>query len=393
MEDGQMAVMRQDNEGCCEITVFNDKVDDLWQAMALGMISVPDSGEDGRGSQPHFMLKEILEQEKVITGKRFWIQRGYLIRPQEIIILGCGSSYNAALLGRKFIEDYAGIRTSVEYASEFTSRRIGLYASDALFITISQSGETKDVLEAVKHIKTAYTADRILAITNTEHSKLARESGHLLLLNAGLEQGVAATKTFTATIAALVETASRFTYDRMFPRKREAMLSKELPAAIAEVTAPSFKKRIKELADSLSDFENVLFLGRGLHYPTAREAALKLKEVAYVHAEAMPAAEMKHGPIALIDDKTLSVFIVTDTGGGLEKILANVEEIRSRNGQVLVIGDDDFQKGHYLTIPKVDPLIQPILVSVVLQLFAYYVAVKRGCNVDKPRSLAKCVTV
>lgn len=330
-------------------------------------------------SHPHQMLKEIYEQPKVFSAKR--TREVKLHALNERVLFGCGSSYNAALLCRRTIERVTGVRTWVEYASEFEP--LGRPCAHTNFVAITQSGETKDVLNVMEEIAGQYP-DHLTVVTNSAQSSAAALTKNRVFLNAGPEYGVAATKTFTATCLALLELVGT-RLDR-----------EDLCSATEQVFRNEF---IKDVSYSLvAKYPNVLFLGSGDNYAVAREGALKLKEVSYIHAEALPAAEMKHGPIALIDEDTLCVFIVGGETPKQGRVLSNMHEVRARGGQILCVTDGSVEgvdevTDYVILHDQVHPWVQPILSAVVLQLIAYHAAVSLGINPDRPRSLAKTVTV
>ncbi|GMU27653.1 MAG: glutamine--fructose-6-phosphate aminotransferase [isomerizing] [Candidatus Jettenia caeni] len=363
-----------------------------------------------KGGYEHFMLKEIHEQPQALrnvmrgrvndnTGS---VRLGGLMncekdlrKAKRIIIVACGTSWHAGLVGEYMLEELIRIPVEVEYASEFRYRN-PVIEKDTIVIAISQSGETADTLAAMRYAKQKRA--RTLSICNIVGSTIAREADGGIYLHIGPEVGVASTKAFTAQIAVLYlftyyMKGLRCTSPSMYsdvvqdiqsiPEKVQAILNKE--------------EHIIELAKVYKDSEHVLYLGRGYNYPVALEGALKLKEISYIHAEGYPAAEMKHGPIALINKDMPVVFIATrDNVYG--KILNNIEEVKSRKGKVIAIateGDDQIAEkvNHVLYIPKTTDVLTPLLSVIPLQLLAYHMAVMRGCDVDKPRNLAKSVTV
>ncbi|HEY2805512.1 MAG TPA: glutamine--fructose-6-phosphate transaminase (isomerizing) [Gemmatimonadales bacterium] len=363
-----------------------------------------------RGGFPHFMLKEICEQpdsvRNVLRG-RVLEEEGSarltginmtdeeLLKINRIVITACGTSWHAGIVGEYMLEEMARLPVEVEYASEFRYRN-PIVDERTLVIVISQSGETADTLAALREAKRR--GARTLGIVNTVGSTIAREVDGGLYLHAGPEIGVASTKAFTAQIVALAMFTLRLGRLRSLSilQGREIVKAlRKLPEQLERVIAK--KDEIEQLAERYVRAMNVLYLGRGYNFPVALEGALKLKEISYIHAEGYPAAEMKHGPIALIDELMPVVFIAPrDSVHG--KIVSNIEEVRARGGQVIAVvteGDTTIAPlvDHVITIPETMDFLTPILTSVPLQLLAYFVAVRRGCNVDQPRNLAKSVTV
>ncbi len=342
----------------------------------------------------HFMLKEIFEQPRT-TGDTIkgFVSRDYslpfsLKDFRRVIMVACGTSYHAGLVGKYWIEKYAGVPVETAYASELRYSDSPIDERD-LVIAISQSGETADTRFAVLSAKER--GAKLVAVVNVIGSALDRESDYTLYTHAGPEIGVAATKTFTAQLAVLYSLAVSHT-ERM-----DELLSKlsHVPALMEEILSQA--EAIKEIALSYAKSKNMLYLGRYLSYPIALEGALKLKEISYIHAEGYPAGEMKHGPIALIDEN-MPVVCVAPTDKVYEKMLSNVEEVLTRKGQVIGVGfkGDRILKDkskHFIGIPAVDEDLTPFLSIIPLQLFAYYIADYLGLDVDQPRNLAKTVTV
>jgi len=363
-----------------------------------------------RGGFSHFMLKEICEQPDSVRN----VLRGRVLEEEgsarltginmtdeelskinRIVITACGTSWHAGLVGEYMLEEMARLPVEVEYASEFRYRN-PIVDERTLVIVISQSGETADTLAALREAKRR--GARTLGIINTVGSTIAREVDGGLYLHAGPEIGVASTKAFTAQITALAMFTLRLGRLRALSilQGREIVKAlRKLPEQIEKVLLK--KEEIEALAERYVRATNVLYLGRGFNFPVALEGALKLKEISYIHAEGYPAAEMKHGPIALIDELMPVVFIAPqDSVHG--KIVSNIEEVRARGGQVIAVvteGDTTIAPlvDHVIEIPVTMDFLTPILTSIPLQLLAYYVAVRRGCNVDQPRNLAKSVTV
>ena len=358
-----------------------------------------------------YMLKEIFQQPQSVEAcisPRIDVLQNEILIPEidnhkrifsqagKIIIVGCGTSWHAGLIGEYLIESLADISVEVEYASEFRYRSPIIREND-IVIAISQSGETADTLAALKlaNEKGAFT----YALVNTEGSTIARHSDVVSYLNVGVEIGVASTKAFTAQVSLLTMIALKIARIKGTIKYNEyksivPQLS-DLPGLIAQ----TLKSNDLMLEVAMSHFEkdHALFLGRGPNFPVALEGALKLKEISYIHAEGYPAAEMKHGPIALIDEN-MPVFVIATNSSALSKMISNVQEIKSRKGQVIVFKEEgqEFPEeitDHMVSIPKTHELLSPILASIPLQLFAYHAAKLRGCNVDQPRNLAKSVTV
>jgi glucosamine--fructose-6-phosphate aminotransferase (isomerizing) len=363
-----------------------------------------------RGGYDHFMLKEIFEQPDTVRNT----MRGHLLEEEgtarvsglnladddilkihRIVITACGTSWHSGLIGEYMLEELARIPVEVEYASEFRYRN-PVVDEHTLVIGISQSGETADTLAAIREAKRR--GARTVGLVNVVGSSIAREVDGGIYLHAGPEVGVASTKAFTSQVIALALVTLRFARLRNLSilQGREIIQAlKALPEQLQEILDRAHE--VEALADRFWRANNALYLGRGVNFPVALEGALKLKEISYIHAEGYPAAEMKHGPIALIDENMPVVFIAPkDAVHG--KIVSNMEEVRARGGQVIAIkndGDDQIRRlaTAMFTIPETHDLLTPILTIVPLQLFSYYVALRRGCNVDQPRNLAKSVTV
>ena len=402
LNDGDVAVVTPDGYRVLdrEARVQDRAVDDIeWDLEALAL-----------GGYPHFMLKEISEQAETVRSTlrgRLLFSEGtarlnglnltpaQCARVRRIVIVACGTSWHSGLVGRHVIEELAGIPVSVEYASEFRYRRL-LRVPGTLTIAISQSGETADTLEALRVAKGA--GSTVVGIVNVVGSTIARESDGGIYLHAGPEIGVASTKAFTSQIVALALLTLRMGRLRALSilQGREVVRAlAKLPDLVQQVLAKA--PQIEELADRLIRAQNVLYLGRGYNFPVALEGALKLKEISYIHAEGYPAAEMKHGPIALIDD-LMPVIFIAPKDGVHQKVISNIEEVKARGGRVIAIvteGDTalDQLADYRIEIPETLDLLTPVLSVVPLQLLAYYIAVRRGCNVDQPRNLAKSVTV
>jgi glucosamine--fructose-6-phosphate aminotransferase (isomerizing) len=315
---------------------------------------------------------------------------------KRVQIVACGTSYHAGLVARYWIESLSGLPCQVECASEFRYRQPVLL-SDTLLILLSQSGETADVLAALRHIDTDYLVAS-LAICNVPSSSLVRESDLSLLTRAGPEIGVASTKAFTTQLVALLILTLVLARTRQsLPKPECRMLVQlaKLPDLLQQVL--QLKDVIETLAGHFANKHHALFLGRGSLYPIALEGALKLKEISYIHAEAYPAGELKHGPLALVDRHMPVVAVVPDNSL-LEKLKANLHEVRARGGELFLFVDQlvnipTDEAVHIVRLPRVDPLLAPILYTLPLQLLAYHVAVIKGTDVDQPRNLAKSVTV
>jgi glucosamine--fructose-6-phosphate aminotransferase (isomerizing) len=362
------------------------------------------------GGYPHFMLKEICEQPEsvrsTLRGRLVFEHgnsrlNGLNLSPQElnkiqrIVILACGTSWHAGLVGRYALEELAAIPTEVEYASEYRYRP-RLASPGTLTVVISQSGETADTLEAMRVARAA--GSKIIGIVNVVGSTIAREADGGIYIHAGPEIGVASTKAFTSQIAALLLLALHL------GRRRGLSLQvgQEMVYELAQL--PDLVDRVLELepvtemlARDYAGAANFLYLGRGVNFPVALEGALKLKEISYIHAEGYPAAEMKHGPIALIDENMPVVFVAPNDHV-YQKVLSNMQEVKARGGRIIALttegnGDLGDLVDHQLKVPKTQPLLSPIVTSIPLQLLAYHIAVLRGCDVDRPRNLAKSVTV
>ncbi|TMG13906.1 MAG: glutamine--fructose-6-phosphate transaminase (isomerizing) [Chloroflexi bacterium] len=363
------------------------------------------------GGYPHFMLKEICEQAETVRSTL----RGRLLggegtarlnglnltpaqcsRIRRIVIVACGTSWHAGLVGRHILEELTEIPVSVEYASEYRYRR-PLRVPGTLTVAISQSGETADTLEAIRAARAV--GSRVIGLVNVVGSSIAREADGGIYLHAGPEIGVASTKAFTSQIVALL------LLGLYLGRQREQLGIEDGQRLVAELRAlPDLVARtldldpqVRELAARYADARNALYLGRGMNFPVALEGALKLKEISYIHAEGYPAAEMKHGPIALIDEN-LPVVCLAPKDPVYPKVLSNMQEVKARGGRIIAItseanGDLRHLADHQLRVPACPPLLSPVLTVIPLQLLAYHIAVLRGCDVDRPRNLAKSVTV
>ena len=364
-----------------------------------------------RGKYRHYMLKEIYEQaravaetlsERIVDGRVLDSALGptggdILAKTKAVQIVACGTSYHAGLVARYWIEEYCGIPCRVEIASEYRYRRV-VVPEDGLFITISQSGETADTLAALRKAKEiGYLAT--LTVCNVPESSLVRESELMLMTRAGPEIGVASTKAFTTQLAALGMITIALARHKGMDAEQEHQLTTqliEIPSLIEQVL--TLDDKIKELSGEFAEHQHALFLGRGAQNPVAMEGALKLKEISYIHAEAYPAGELKHGPLALVDEE-MPIITVAPNDDLLEKLKSNLQEVRARGGQLYVFADPNahFEEGdglHIIHMPThIEDFQAPILYTIPLQLLAYHVAVLKGTDVDQPRNLAKSVTV
>jgi glucosamine--fructose-6-phosphate aminotransferase (isomerizing) len=364
-----------------------------------------------KGEYRHYMVKEIFEQPEVIRatleGRISHKQvltnilgndaAAQLAKAQNVHIVACGTSFHTGLIARYWIEQLAGIPCQVEVASEYRYRSV-VVPAQTVFITVSQSGETADTLAALRWAKTAGYLGTI-AIVNVPESSLCRESDWVLMTRAGPEIGVASTKAFTTQlIAFLLLTLLLARQKGRLTAEREAALVEGL-RALPEVIEKTLRldAQIQQLSENFAEKQHALFLGRGAQYPVALEGALKLKEISYIHAEAYPAGELKHGPLALVD-ADMPVIAVAPNDQLLEKLRSNLQEVHARGGQLFVFADASASMGHesdmrIIPVPHVDELLAPIVYTVPLQLLAYHVAVLKGTDVDQPRNLAKSVTV
>lgn len=404
LDNDDVAVIKRD-ELVLKSTKKNDALKPRIQTLDLGISEIEKNGYD------HFMLKEIFEQPRSIRDTfrgRLNLEKNEiklgglynvhdrLIHARRIIILACGTSWHAGLVGEYLFEDLARVQVEVDYASEFRYRN-PLISEEDIVIAISQSGETADTLAAIQLAKEKGAT--VLGICNVVGSSISRETHAGVYTHAGPEIGVASTKAFTAQVTVLTMMAMMIARSRgLIGDERFAGLLNELediPEKIDKILQQNDK--LKEIASIYKNVNNALYLGRGVSYPVALEGALKLKEISYIHAEGYPAAEMKHGPIALIDEN-MPVVVIATKDSSYEKIVSNVQEVKARNGIVIAVvteGDDTMEKmaDHVIEIPATDPVLVSLLSSVPLQLIAYHIAVMRDCNVDQPRNLAKSVTV
>ncbi|HMA39995.1 MAG TPA: glutamine--fructose-6-phosphate transaminase (isomerizing) [Gemmatimonadales bacterium] len=402
LDDGEVAIVRPDDYRILDLAAVE-------QVKAVTRVEW-DVGTIERGGHAHFMLKEILEQPESLRNTL----RGRLLeedgdvhlgglnisdeelqRIDRIVFTGCGTSWHAGLIGEYMMEELARLPTEVEYASEFRYRN-PIVDERTLVVGISQSGETADTLAALREAKRR--GARTLGLVNVVGSTIAREVDGGIYLHAGPEIGVASTKAFTSQIAALALLTLKMGRLRTLSilQGREVVRAlARLPELVERTLAKA--REVEQQAERMIRATNVIYLGRGYNFPVALEGALKLKEISYIHAEGYPAAEMKHGPIALIDDLMPVVFIAP-RDAVYQKVLSNVEEVKARGGRVIaVVTDGDTGLSglaeHAFSIPETLDLLTPVLSVLPLQLLAYYIAVRRGCDVDQPRNLAKSVTV
>ncbi len=401
-EDNEMVVVKRD--GYTTMTLGAEPVSKTVSAVDW------DIAEIEKGGFPHFMLKEIFEQPETVANAmrgRLMLAAGtsrlqglnlnleHLRRIKRVIIAGCGTSWHAGLVGEYLIEDLARIPVEIEYASEFRYRNPIVDEGTVVFV-ISQSGETADTLAAMREAKEKGAL--ALGIVNVVGSTIARESAGGVYIHAGPEIGVASTKAFTSQIVVLALIALLLGRQRDLSGNDGKKLLRsllDLPAKLKKILAAN--DHIRAIAHEYADVHNALYLGRGINFPVALEGALKLKEISYIHAEGYPAAEMKHGPIALIDEN-MPVVVIATRDGAYEKVISNIQEIRARRGRVIAIateGDQEIRAlaDHVIEVPATHHLLSPIVNVLPLQLLAYHIAVKRGCDVDQPRNLAKSVTV
>jgi glucosamine--fructose-6-phosphate aminotransferase (isomerizing) len=402
LDDGEMAVLTRQGYHVRDLAAT--RIDKPVNQIEWDLATIERSGYD------HFMLKEIFEQPDTVRNT----MRGHLLEEEgtsrvsglnltddeilkinRIVITACGTSWHSGLIGEYMLEELARIPVEVEYASEFRYRN-PVVDERTLVIGISQSGETADTLAAIREAKRR--GARTIGIVNVVGSTIAREVDGGIYLHAGPEVGVASTKAFTSQVIALALITLRFGRLRnlsILQGRQIIQALRALPGQVEQILKRA--KEVEALADRFWRTNNALYLGRGVNFPVALEGALKLKEISYIHAEGYPAAEMKHGPIALIDEN-MPVMFIAPKDGVHGKIVSNMEEVRARGGQVIAIkneGDDQIRRlaTATFTIPDTLDLLTPILTIIPLQLFSYYVAVRRGCNVDQPRNLAKSVTV
>jgi glucosamine--fructose-6-phosphate aminotransferase (isomerizing) len=405
LEDGEIATICLRKQVSVRKISNAQKINPFIHELQLSLDEIEKGGYD------HFMLKEIYEQPKAIRDTyrgRLRIDSGLIkmagvddhvdkfLNAERIIIVACGTSWHAGLVAEYIFEDLARISVEVEYASEFRYRNPVIGPGDVL-IAISQSGETADTLAAIKMAKSRGAF--VFGVCNVVGSSIARETHAGAYTHAGPEIGVASTKAFTTQITVLTLIALKLAKEKATIGDSEyEHLLRQLDSIPLHIeTVLKSEKVIKEIAEVYHQTTNSLYLGRGYNFPVALEGALKLKEISYIHAEGYPAAEMKHGPIALIDE-SMPVFVVAIKKGHYEKVVSNIEEIRSRKGKIIaVVTEGDTQVSeladHFVQIPEVEEALSPMLTTIPLQLLSYHIAILRGCNVDQPRNLAKSVTV
>ena len=405
LEDEEMAIIKLGKK--VKVRRVNDDVlvEPIVQKLQMSLDQIEKGGYD------HFMLKEIYEQPKAITDtfrgrlladekiiKMSSIQDNLdtFLNANRIIIVGCGTSWHAGLVGEYLFEDLARIPVEVEYASEFRYRNPIITDKDVV-IAISQSGETADTLAAIKLAKSKGAF--VYGVCNVVGSSIARETHAGAYTHAGPEIGVASTKAFTTQITVLTLIAMKLGIEKgTFAKhnfddyiKKMQLIPKQVEQLL------KIDDKVKVIANAYKEAKNCLYLGRGFNFPVALEGALKLKEISYIHAEGYPAAEMKHGPIALIDDN-MPIFVIATNKGHYEKVVSNIQEIKSRAGKIIAIiteGDTTVKElaDHYIEIPETEEALTPLLTTIPLQLLSYHIAVMLGKNVDQPRNLAKSVTV
>lgn len=405
LDDEEMAIVRLHKPLKIRKIKDDTLVDPYIQELQMNLEQIEKGGYD------HFMLKEIYEQPNVIKDTyrgRLLANEGIIqmagvednlekfLHAQRILIVACGTSWHAGLVAEYIIEEFTRIPVEVEYASEFRYRNPIINASDVV-IAISQSGETADTLAAIKLAKEKGAF--VFGVCNVVGSSISRETHAGAYTHAGPEIGVASTKAFTTQITVLTMLALRLA-------KAKGTLSNSdfhrylqelevIPEKVLE--ALDCNERAKEIAATFKDAPNCLYLGRGYNFPVALEGALKLKEISYIHAEGYPAAEMKHGPIALIDEH-MPVVVIAPKQGHYDKVVSNIQEIKSRSGKIVAVvtkGDTQVKDlaDHVIEIPETSDALSPLITTIPLQLLSYHIAVMRGCNVDQPRNLAKSVTV
>ena len=404
LEDEQVAILRRGRE--LKIRNLKDKVITPYvQELTLELESIEKGGYD------HFMLKEIYEQPRSVLDSMRGrlrahdgeIRMGGIVdhekkfeKAKRIIFVACGTSWHAGLVAEYLFEEFARVPVEVEYASEFRYRNPIIYPED-IVIAISQSGETADTLAAIDLAK--QKGATVLGICNVVGSSIARATHGGSYTHAGPEIGVASTKAFTAQVTVLTLMALHMAKVRgtlSESRYRQLLYEMEaIPGKIEEVL--KLNDKLREIAYTYKDSRNALYLGRGVSFPVALEGALKLKEISYIHAEGYPAAEMKHGPIALIDEE-MPVFVIATKGASYEKVVSNIQEVKARKGKITAVvtsGDREVKEmaDYVIEIPETDEFLVPLIAVIPLQLLSYHIAVMRGCNVDQPRNLAKSVTV
>ncbi len=402
LDDGEMAVLTRD--GFHTATIDHERVEKTVQEVEWDMAQIEKGGFD------HFMLKEIFEQPEAVRNSlrgRLLMAEGttrlgglaenseQLRRIRRILITACGTSWHAGLIGEYMLEEHARIPVEVEYASEFRYRDPIVDEGTAV-IAISQSGETADTLAALREARRK--GAKVYGIVNVVGSTIARETDGGVYLHAGPEIGVASTKAFTTQVSVLALWTLLLGRQRSLSRESGERIARELAAIPGKMERILERSdEVRRIAEQYKHQNNFLYLGRGFNFPVALEGALKLKEISYIHAEGYPAAEMKHGPIALIDENMPVVFLCT-RDSAYDKIMSNLMEVRARRGKVIAVateGDEEIRglADHVIEVPPTLSLLTPMLSVIPLQLLAYHMAVLRGCDVDQPRNLAKSVTV
>ena len=404
LDDEEIAIVDL-NEGLKIVNIGNKEITPYVQHLEMQLEALE------KGGYEHFMLKEIYEQPRSINdcfrgrlnSQEGWVSLGgikdyenKIINAPRIIMIACGTSWHAGLVGEYLFEDLARINVEVEYASEFRYRNPIINEND-IVLAISQSGETADTMAALELSKSKGAT--ILGICNVVGSSISRITDAGSYTHAGPEIGVASTKAFTAQVTVLTLMALSLAHKKgtISSSKFHTLITdlEAIPAKVEKILESN--ALIEEIASVYKDATNALYLGRGSSFPVALEGALKLKEISYIHAEGYPAAEMKHGPIALIDEE-MPVFVIATKGTSYEKVVSNIQEVKARKGKIVAIvteGDVQVKEiaDHVIEIPDTDDHLVPLLATIPLQLLSYHIAVMRGCNVDQPRNLAKSVTV
>ncbi len=402
LDDGEVAVVTR--EGFRTITIDDVSVTKQVEEVTLELSQIE------RGGYDHFMMKEIQEQPETIRNAmrgRLLVDQGNvvlgglrqvmdkLLCARRFVITACGTSWHAGLVGKYMFEHIAKMPAEVEYASEFRYRNPIIKSDDVVFL-ISQSGETADTLAALREAKSKHAT--VLGIVNVVGSSIARESDAGVYVHAGPEIGVASTKAFTSQLTVLALITLMVARARGMSEADGKILAQEIDALPDKVaTILSDTTTIRQVAEEFKHAQHALYMGRGSNFPVALEGALKLKEISYIHAEGYPAAEMKHGPIALIDEN-MPVFVIVPKDAIYEKVMSNIQEVRARRGRVIAVANEDDHEidklaEYVIRVPRTYGFFGPILNIIPLQLLAYYIAVARGTNVDQPRNLAKSVTV
>ena len=402
MEDGEITIISP--EGHITKTIQNEVIEKQVERVTFDLERIEKAGYD------HFMLKEIYEQPRTVADcmrGRLIAEEGVtrlggldnilhnVLRARKIFITACGTSYHAGLIGEYMLEEYCRVPVEVEYASEFRYRD-PIIQDDHLVVAISQSGETADTLAALREAKRKGAT--VMGLVNVVGSTIARETQGGTYIHAGPEIGVASTKAFTSQVTALALLNTMIARTKTMSAELGRRIIQEMQTLPEKVEkALKCDELVQEISHQFKDRNHFLYLGRGYNFPVALEGALKLKEISYVHAEGYPAAEMKHGPIALIDEN-MPVVVIATKDSTYEKIISNIQEVKARKGRVIAVvseGDDHLADmvDYTIPVPKTMNFLQPIVTIIPLQLLAYHIAVLRGCNVDQPRNLAKSVTV